>query len=1154
MSQEITGRAVTLVEVDLDAYRITQFEAAQAAVAISSWTKYWTTTNLTALGVVNSNMPSGLGLEVSRTIAAANPGFVGWTTAPAIADTSAVTLLRMTNAGPIGGGLVVRGTQTTAGTAAGYVCYLLDDHSASQRLVIAKIAAGVETILTHVDLIVLPNTNYWLQFDAAATGTPGVELRAKVWTGGISDAPTDYTLSIEVTTSLITAANYAGLYAPAFVADNIHGTFRVRSLFSSLLETTRYAHPTQALPVGFNAIPNVLGDPNYTPAIVSLGADLGSRASIVVTFSDHLGADLGEFYRQGSYWGKFRARQLFRRGLPFRYICGLESQDIGDYSTVHFVLDSFSGPDYANQFSMTAVDVLQAVDDTRSQAPLINSGQLSTDLTAVATTLTLTPSGVGDLEYSLAGIAQIAGNEIITFLRSYIVLLLHADAADATTTFLDSSPIPKVATVNGNAQIDTAQFKFGGSSMLFDGTGDYLNYSGELDFAFGLGDFTIECFVRLNTTGVQMMIYDSRPAATTGQYPTLFVNASNKLIYHANAADRITGTTSLTTGAWFHVAVARSGTNTKLFLNGTQEGSTFSDGLTYINGASRPTVGVSGNNVATNGWNGWIDEMRISKGFAWYTANFTPTAVEFVVTSSGDAMTIVRGTNGSTAATHTTGDLVQQCLSYVAQSPADIIYDLFVNYGNVDASLIDLAAWESEVNTYLNRLYGRLIAVPTGISTLVSELIQQAGLAVWWDSVNETIRLLVLRPIVTTAYLYDQSNVMTGSVTVTEQPDKRITAVWTWYGVRNALNPLDQLNNYVSAAALEDLEAAELNGSSVIVKIFGTWIPQFASTTADRVNQLQLGRYVTPPRLITFNVQRYSGTDEPVLGGGYNFEYYGAQDETGLAVSIPIQVTQVIPTPSAWQVTAEEMLFVNYSTADNLHRVITIDNNTLDFDLYTTHNSIYAPITASDIAYGLTLTVIVNSGVVVGGSTTSTRAFDVGTGWVVGVPITLQNNGIITGAGGPGGFGSIAPAVAGNGQAGGTGFYTRYPITIDNSNGTINGGGGGGGGARGSATLVNPSPTGGSGGAGAVAGAGGPKGAGAFGNNGNPGTLTAGGAHLVYDVGPKFAGAGGDPGQAGAACDQSSPATGGAAGTAVDGVSHATILSPSGHINGPQIN
>ncbi len=204
---------------------------------------------------------------------------------------------------------------------------------------------------------------------------------------------------------------------------------------------------------------------------------------------------------------------------------------------------------------------------------------------------------------------------------SATILLIHADGADATTVFSDAAG--KTVTTNGNAQVDTAQSKFGGSSALFDGSGDYLALGGQSDFAFGTGDFTIDFWVRFNSLAVSNALYDARPASTDGAYPRIYT-VGTQLRYHANSADRITGGTTLSTGTWYHVALVRSGTDTKLFLNGTQEGSTYtSDSTNYLSGTDRPYIGRNGVTEGDN-FNGWLDEYRVSKGTARWTANFTP--------------------------------------------------------------------------------------------------------------------------------------------------------------------------------------------------------------------------------------------------------------------------------------------------------------------------------------------------------------------------------------------------------------------------------------------------------------------------------------------------------------------------------------------------
>jgi hypothetical protein len=82
--------------------------------------------------------------------------------------------------------------------------------------------------------------------------------------------------------------------------------------------------------------------------------------------------------------------------------------------------------------------------------------------------------------------------------RSQVSLLLHGDGTNGSTTIVDSSPSPKTVTAVGDAQISTAQSKFGGASIAFDGNGDYLDASSSNQYAIGTEDFTVEGWVYFN--------------------------------------------------------------------------------------------------------------------------------------------------------------------------------------------------------------------------------------------------------------------------------------------------------------------------------------------------------------------------------------------------------------------------------------------------------------------------------------------------------------------------------------------------------------------------------------------------------------------------------------------------------------------------------
>lgn len=203
------------------------------------------------------------------------------------------------------------------------------------------------------------------------------------------------------------------------------------------------------------------------------------------------------------------------------------------------------------------------------------------------------------------------------------VLLLNGTSAGV----YDSSMMNDYETV-GNSNLVTSIKKYGNSSLYFDGTGDWINIVSTTNnlFAFGTGNFTIEFwFYGISVAGG--LPFDFRPLNTNGAYPSIYLSAG-QLRYYVNTADRITGG-SLSTSTWYHIAVCRSGTSTKMFLDGTQIGSTYTDSADYLT-ANVPLLGASGfHRDGTGAINGYIDDFRVTKGVARYTANFTPTTSTF---------------------------------------------------------------------------------------------------------------------------------------------------------------------------------------------------------------------------------------------------------------------------------------------------------------------------------------------------------------------------------------------------------------------------------------------------------------------------------------------------------------------------------------------
>jgi hypothetical protein len=453
------------------------------------------------------------------------------------------------------------------------------------------------------------------------------------------------------------------------------------------ITTWRFAMPTAYLPADIEAIPSI-DSVSFTPAMISLGKDLGQRASLQISFRDHKHIFAGEPYSQGTFWGKWRGRYGTKlRGRAVRLIRGELGQALADMDTRHYIIDETDGPSFNAVYTITAKDLLKVADDDRAQAPALSNGSLAGSINSSATAATLSPSGIGNLEYPASGWVCLGGKEVCAFTR-----------------------------------------------------------------------------------------------------------------------------------------------------------------------------------VA-------------------------------------DALTITRGQFGSVATGHDAGDRVQLVLRYTGNDPADIIYDLLTTYAGVDPARITLADWQAETAAYLGVIYARTISEPMSVNLLVSELIEQAALAVWWDDRARQVRLQVLREISTDADLFDHDRIIAGSFSVKEQPSKRISQIWSYYGQRDPTDSGASEDNYRAVLADVDPDLETQYGSAEIRKIQAAWVE--TESAATRLNSIQLSRFRNPPRAFGFDLFRDVNI---ILAGGYQVQWWGNQDETGAEVPALIQVTQVTIHPDRIHIEAEEML------------------------------------------------------------------------------------------------------------------------------------------------------------------------------------------------------------------------------------------------------
>jgi hypothetical protein len=188
---------------------------------------------------------------------------------------------------------------------------------------------------------------------------------------------------------------------------------------------------------------------------------------------------------------------------------------------------------------------------------------------------------------------------------------------------IDNASISNLETID-NAQISTAQSKFGGSSMYFDGTGDYLLVPNNVNLRFGTGNFTIEFWVYQNTITGYHTAYSFGYAAASA----ILIQTSNGTgkwdVYIGGSLAASDAGSSVSANTWYHIAVVRSGSTVTIYRNGVSVGSGTS--AVAINDSTNPlTIGAG----STYYLNGYIDDLRVTKGYARYTTNFTPPTSAF---------------------------------------------------------------------------------------------------------------------------------------------------------------------------------------------------------------------------------------------------------------------------------------------------------------------------------------------------------------------------------------------------------------------------------------------------------------------------------------------------------------------------------------------
>ncbi len=220
--------------------------------------------------------------------------------------------------------------------------------------------------------------------------------------------------------------------------------------------------------------------------------------------------------------------------------------------------------------------------------------------------------------------------------------------------------------------------KIGTGMAKFDGTGDFLSVPESADFTFGSGNFTIEAWVNLaNHLGQDMGIVQLRREESAWNW-ALYYHDSGVFKWEmipdgSSSATTLTSTTSLANATWYHLAIVRNSDTVTMYLNGSSEASTtWANTMRQDSGDELLCVGQKAGNI----WhNGWMDEVRISKGIARYTGNFTPSTSAFTTDSDTSLLLHMDGSDDSTTFVDSSYDTFHYyCLVHCPSSVSDTAF------------------------------------------------------------------------------------------------------------------------------------------------------------------------------------------------------------------------------------------------------------------------------------------------------------------------------------------------------------------------------------------------------------------------------------------------------------------------------------------------
>ncbi len=429
-------------------------------------------------------------------------------------------------------------------------------------------------------------------------------------------------------------------------------------------------------------------------------------------------------------------------------------------------------------------------------------------------------------------------------------------------------------------------------------------------------------------------------------------------------------------------------------------------------------------------------------------------------TRSGDVLTLTRGQFNTAAAAHSAGDAVQLCAVFNDSAP-NLVRAILLAAG-VPSGYIPIAQWQAEAAVYLPGNYSAVITTPTGATTLLKELGEQAPHLLFWnDKTNQIDFVAVKAPPAGAKELNWRDHILAGSVDVDDDPTLRVTRVFVYFGQFDPTKKLDELSNYQQTFIRVDPGAETDYGSSAIKVVYSRWISTVNKAAAIRLAARIGRRFFNTPRRVGLAVD--TKDQDTWTGDAVRIEHPKMVDTSGTPSPVDFQIISAAESPGRVTYKALEFLYgpsvPEDADADATGKLVVLSGELKNLNLRAIFDSIYPSYDAAD-----DVRFVFDAAAVIGSDSTASPSVVTGVWPGLTTPPLLDVRGYILGAGGNGSGEGLGAFL--NGKPGGVALELQGPIRLNNS-GLIGGGAGGGGAAAGASVGAD-----GGGGAGFVAGTG----------------------------------------------------------------------------------